>query len=178
MRYSCSAASRAPRVRRCNSARRSAAGALRSRMSWASRRQALMTTSPRPGRLRLKGVDALGPSGGDPEVAVRAGQQPLAYGCHHCDGRAQRHHSHLLSGDVVRRGAQQQGLRLRYVLGVQSPVSFSDPVGFVLDGDVEAFRRCRPVDLKHGRISWMARMGYRSRRSLASSLATCPHPRG
>merc|ERR1712187_514155 len=35
-----------------------------------------------------------------------------------------------------------------------------DPVGFTADGDVAAFRRRRSVELKHGRISMLACMGY------------------
>merc|ERR1711972_683751 len=45
-------------------------------------------------------------------------------------------------------------------LGVQSLVGFYDPVGFTADGDVAAFRRRRSVELKHGRISMLACMGY------------------
>eukprot|EP00434_Breviolum_minutum_P042849 symbB.v1.2.038157.t2/scaffold5850.1/size23116/1 len=45
-------------------------------------------------------------------------------------------------------------------LGVQAPVGFWDPVGFTADGDVAAFKRRRSVELKHGRISMMATMGY------------------
>jgi len=45
-------------------------------------------------------------------------------------------------------------------LGVQDPVGFWDPVGFTSDGDVTAFRRRRTVELKHGRISMLATMGY------------------
>merc|ERR550537_129460 len=45
-------------------------------------------------------------------------------------------------------------------LGVQAPVGFWDPVGFTADGDVAAFKRRRSVELKHGRISMMAAMGY------------------
>merc|ERR1719265_777476 len=45
-------------------------------------------------------------------------------------------------------------------LGVQSPVGFWDPAGFTADGDVAAFRRRRSVELKHGRISMLACMGY------------------
>ena len=44
-------------------------------------------------------------------------------------------------------------------LGVLSPVDSYDPVGFTVGGDVKAFWRCRPVDLKRGRISMGARMG-------------------
>ncbi|CAE7635768.1 unnamed protein product [Symbiodinium sp. CCMP2456] len=45
-------------------------------------------------------------------------------------------------------------------LGVQDPVGFWDPVGFTSDGDVSSFKRRRSVELKHGRISMMATMGY------------------
>ncbi|CAJ1377182.1 unnamed protein product [Effrenium voratum] len=45
-------------------------------------------------------------------------------------------------------------------LGVQEPVGFWDPVGFTSDGDVVTFKRRRSVELKHGRISMMAAMGY------------------
>ncbi|CAE7216818.1 FCPA, partial [Symbiodinium pilosum] len=45
-------------------------------------------------------------------------------------------------------------------LGVQDPVGFWDPVGFTADGDTAAFKRRRSVELKHGRISMMAAMGY------------------
>merc|ERR550525_1170877 len=45
-------------------------------------------------------------------------------------------------------------------LGVQEPVGFWDPVGFTSSGDVTAFKRRRTVELKHGRISMLATMGY------------------
>ncbi|KAL9139511.1 Light-harvesting complex [Amphidinium carterae] len=45
-------------------------------------------------------------------------------------------------------------------LGVQAPVGFWDPVGFTADGNVASFRRRRTVELKHGRISMLAAMGY------------------
>merc|ERR1719515_497465 len=45
-------------------------------------------------------------------------------------------------------------------LGVQDPVGFWDPVGFTADGDVSSFKRRRTVELKHGRISMLATMGY------------------
>merc|ERR1712051_97353 len=45
-------------------------------------------------------------------------------------------------------------------LGVQDPVGFWDPVGFTADGDELAFKRRRCVELKHGRISMLATMGY------------------
>ncbi|CAL1138046.1 unnamed protein product [Cladocopium goreaui] len=45
-------------------------------------------------------------------------------------------------------------------LGVQPPVGFWDPLGLSKDGDVEAFKRRRSVELKHGRIAMLATMGY------------------
>merc|ERR1712217_488325 len=45
-------------------------------------------------------------------------------------------------------------------LGVQAPVGFWDPAGFTKDGDVDAFKRRREVELKHGRVSMIAAMGF------------------
>eukprot|EP00444_Apocalathium_aciculiferum_P033619 CAMPEP_0183484804 /NCGR_PEP_ID=MMETSP0370-20130417/179107_1 /TAXON_ID=268820 /ORGANISM="Peridinium aciculiferum, Strain PAER-2" /LENGTH=847 /DNA_ID=CAMNT_0025678097 /DNA_START=117 /DNA_END=2660 /DNA_ORIENTATION=- len=45
-------------------------------------------------------------------------------------------------------------------LGVQDPVGFWDPLSLTADGDVASFRRRRAVELKHGRISMLATMGY------------------
>jgi len=45
-------------------------------------------------------------------------------------------------------------------LGVQAPVGFWDPVGYSKDGSEEDFRRRRCSELKHGRISMIAAMGY------------------
>merc|ERR1712076_172588 len=45
-------------------------------------------------------------------------------------------------------------------LGVQDPVGFWDPAGFTADGNVENFQRRRQTELKHGRISMLATMGY------------------
>mmetsp|Transcript_21303 Transcript_21303/g.67323 ORF Transcript_21303/g.67323 Transcript_21303/m.67323 type:complete len:403 (-) Transcript_21303:134-1342(-) len=45
-------------------------------------------------------------------------------------------------------------------LGVQSPVGFWDPAGFCLDGDAAAFRRRRTTELKHGRVSMLATIGF------------------
>merc|ERR1712151_1419285 len=45
-------------------------------------------------------------------------------------------------------------------LGVQAPVGFWDPVGYTADGDVEKFNRRRQTELKHGRVSMLACMGY------------------
>merc|ERR1712051_892255 len=45
-------------------------------------------------------------------------------------------------------------------LGVQAPVGFWDPVGFTSDGNVEDFNRRRTTEIKHGRVSMLATMGY------------------
>merc|ERR1711879_444815 len=45
-------------------------------------------------------------------------------------------------------------------LGVQAPVGFWDPVGFTQDGDAAVFKRRRAVELKHGRVSMYACIGY------------------
>merc|ERR1711972_1081198 len=45
-------------------------------------------------------------------------------------------------------------------LGVQDPVGFWDPAGFTADGSVENFARRRQTEIKHGRISMLATMGY------------------
>ena len=45
-------------------------------------------------------------------------------------------------------------------LGVQDPVGFFDPLGFTSDGSAENFKRRRQTELKHGRISMLATMGY------------------
>merc|ERR1712086_650272 len=44
--------------------------------------------------------------------------------------------------------------------GVQAPVGFWDPVGFTKDGDEKSFNRRREVEIKHGRVSMLATMGY------------------
>jgi hypothetical protein len=45
-------------------------------------------------------------------------------------------------------------------LGVQPPTGFWDPAGFTKDGDADAFKRRRCVEIRHGRISMLATMGY------------------
>jgi len=45
-------------------------------------------------------------------------------------------------------------------LGVQAPLGFWDPMGLAQDGDVEEFRRRRETEIKHGRVSMFAVMGY------------------
>merc|ERR1719436_1977550 len=45
-------------------------------------------------------------------------------------------------------------------LGVQAPVGYWDPLGLAKDGDMEAFKRRRGTELKHGRISMYACIGY------------------
>jgi len=45
-------------------------------------------------------------------------------------------------------------------LGVQAPIGLWDPLGLSSDGDVNTFKRRRAVELKHGRISMLACIGY------------------
>ncbi|CAE7022889.1 unnamed protein product, partial [Symbiodinium sp. CCMP2456] len=45
-------------------------------------------------------------------------------------------------------------------VGFWDPAGFCDPVGFTADDDVASFQCRRSVELKHGRISMMAGMGY------------------
>merc|ERR1719204_1434867 len=45
-------------------------------------------------------------------------------------------------------------------LGVQAPVGFWDPLGLSKDGNVDTFKRRRATEVKHGRISMLATMGY------------------
>jgi len=45
-------------------------------------------------------------------------------------------------------------------LGVQAPVGFWDPAGLSKDGDSEAFTRRRVTEIKHGRVSMLACLGY------------------
>jgi len=45
-------------------------------------------------------------------------------------------------------------------LGAQPPLGFFDPLGIVADGDQAAFDRLRNVEIKHGRISQLAVVGY------------------
>mmetsp|Transcript_54313 Transcript_54313/g.170731 ORF Transcript_54313/g.170731 Transcript_54313/m.170731 type:complete len:284 (+) Transcript_54313:83-934(+) len=45
-------------------------------------------------------------------------------------------------------------------LGVQPPTGFWDPAGFTSDGDQFDFYRRRCVEIKHGRVSMLACIGY------------------
>lgn len=45
-------------------------------------------------------------------------------------------------------------------IGVQEPLGYWDPLGLVADGDQEKFDRLRYVEIKHGRISMLAVVGY------------------
>merc|ERR1712127_747023 len=45
-------------------------------------------------------------------------------------------------------------------LGVQAPVGYWDPAGLSKDGDSEAFKRRRVTEIKHGRVSMWACLGY------------------
>ena len=58
-------------------------------------------------------------------------------------------------------------------LGVQAPVGFWDPAGFTADGSVEDFKRRRQTELKHGRISMLATMGYITPEKLIGNDVSC-----
>ena len=45
-------------------------------------------------------------------------------------------------------------------LGAQAPLGFFDPLGLVSDGNEAKFDRLRYVELKHGRVSMLAVVGY------------------
>jgi hypothetical protein len=45
-------------------------------------------------------------------------------------------------------------------VGAQVPLGFWDPLGLVADGNQETFDRLRGVELKHGRVSMLAVVGY------------------
>merc|ERR1711879_438051 len=45
-------------------------------------------------------------------------------------------------------------------LGVQAPVGFWDPAGFTKDGDQANFKRRRSIEIKHGRVSMIAALGF------------------
>ena len=45
-------------------------------------------------------------------------------------------------------------------VGATAPLGFFDPLGLVADGDEKKFNRLRYVEIKHGRISMLAVVGY------------------
>merc|ERR1712226_1639873 len=45
-------------------------------------------------------------------------------------------------------------------LGVQAPVGYWDPLGLSKDGDMATFKRRRETEIKHGRVSMFACIGY------------------
>jgi len=45
-------------------------------------------------------------------------------------------------------------------IGDQEPLGFWDPLGFSADGDVQKFKKRREVEIKHGRVSMLATIGY------------------
>merc|ERR1719507_777139 len=71
----------------------------------------------------------------------------------------------VAAGSWRSRGAQKMRscinlLAFENELGVQAPVGFWDPLGLAADGDAENFTRRRETEIKHGRISMLATMGY------------------
>ena len=55
-------------------------------------------------------------------------------------------------------------------LGVQDPVGFWDPLDFTKESDVRSFKRRSTGELKHGRISMLAKMGYMTPEITGKSL--------
>merc|ERR1712198_108654 len=45
-------------------------------------------------------------------------------------------------------------------MGAQPPLGFWDPLGLAAEGDEKDFRRRRETEIKHGRLSMLATMGY------------------
>jgi hypothetical protein len=45
-------------------------------------------------------------------------------------------------------------------LGVQAPVGYWDPLGLSADGDMASYQRRRETEIKHGRVSMLATLGY------------------
>jgi len=61
----------------------------------------------------------------------------------------------------VQQGAKTTSLNaFEDALGAQPPLGFFDPLDLVSDGDEAKFERLRFVELKHGRISMLAVIGY------------------
>jgi len=60
----------------------------------------------------------------------------------------------VLSADV------SNGADFSKALGAQPPLGFFDPLGLLEDADQEEFDRLRWVELKHGRVSMLAVVGY------------------
>jgi hypothetical protein len=46
------------------------------------------------------------------------------------------------------------------LIGDQPPLGLWDPLGFTDDGDIQKFTKRRVVEIKHGRISMLATIGY------------------
>ncbi|CAK9021435.1 Caroteno-chlorophyll a-c-binding protein (Fragment) [Durusdinium trenchii] len=65
----------------------------------------------------------------------------------------------LCGGRVLVEHAPNGACVLSRALAPPSP-NFWDPAGFTADGSVENFKRRRQTELKHGRISMLATMGY------------------
>ena len=60
----------------------------------------------------------------------------------------------------VKKAAAKKSVGFEDALGAQPPLGFYDPLGLVADGDQAEFDRLRFIELKHGRISMLAVLGY------------------
>ena len=51
-------------------------------------------------------------------------------------------------------------MHVSFVVELDKALHDNNPTGFTADGSVENFKRRRQTELKHGRISMLATMGY------------------
>jgi hypothetical protein len=54
----------------------------------------------------------------------------------------------------------QETMDFSTAVGVQPPLGFFDPLGMLKDGSVEGFNDLREKEIKHGRVSMLAVVGY------------------
>ena len=60
----------------------------------------------------------------------------------------------------VARSSSAMKMAFEDEIGVLAPLGFFDPLGLSADGDEVVFARRRAVELKHGRVSMLAVVGY------------------
>jgi len=61
---------------------------------------------------------------------------------------------------AAKKAGKKRGFDPESYPGVQNPTGFWDPWNFCGDGDEEVFLRRRAVEVKHGRVSMLACLGY------------------
>ena len=89
--------------------------------------------------------------------------------CHKLQGRNIKMKTAIIASLVAsaaafapaKQAAQSTSLKaFEDALGAQAPLGFFDPLGLLKSGSQERFDRLRYVELKHGRISMLAVVGY------------------